>query len=254
MSNPTTDSAKAWSESTAVDYYAKYRHQVTDLYPSEKVFLPRVLFPGARVLDVGCASGGFFNIMRTLEPTIEYTGIDIAEPSIQAARQLYPEANANFMVTDGLTIPFDDNVFDLVHCTSVLVIEPRYQDVIREMYRVSRRFVLADMRLLNNPDAQGNREDSLFKIQFEGEFEGTTVPYVVSDADEVVNFMLSLDPRPRALRGTGYYHAVSPMASTPFSEVCMTIFLVQKGDNGVAKTELELSDLPLEFSIDKQYL
>ena len=252
MNDPMAGSAKAWSESTAVDYYAKHRHQVTDLYPSEKVFLPRVLFPGARVLDVGCASGGFFNIMRTLEPAIEYTGIDIAEPSINAARQLYPDAN--FMVTDGLTIPFDDDEFDLVHCTSVLVVEPRYQDVIREMYRVSKRFVLADMRLLNDPDAAGNREDSLFKIQFEGEFEGTTVPYVVSDADEVVNFMLSLDPRPQALRGTGYYHAVSPMASTPFSEVCMTIFLVQKGDEGIGKTELELSDLPLEFSIDKRYL
>ncbi len=252
MNDLTADSAKAWSQSTAVDYYAKHRHQVKDLYPSEKVFLPRVLFPGARVLDVGCASGGFFNIMRTLEPAIEYTGIDIAEPSINAARQLYPDAN--FMVTDGLTIPFDDDEFDLVHCTSVLVVEPRYQDVIREMYRVSKRFVLADMRLLNDPDAAGNRGDSLFKIQFEGEFEGTTVPYVVSDADEVVNFMLSLDPRPQALRGTGYYHAVSPMASTPFSEVCMTIFLVQKGDDDIAKTELELSDLPLEFSIEEQYL
>ena len=247
-----TDSVRAWSESTAVDYYAKHRHQVTDLYPSEKVFLPRVLFPGARVLDVGCASGGFFNIMRTLEPAIDYTGIDIAEPSIRAARQLYPDAN--FMVTDGVEIPFDDNEFDLVHCTSVLVVEPRYQDVMKEMYRVSKRFVLDDMRLLNDPDSLGSREDSLFKIQFEGEFEGTTVPYVVSDADEVVNFMLSLDPTPQALRGTGYYHSVSPIASTPFSEVCMTIFLVKKGGEDIVKTELELHDLPLEFSIDPQYL
>ena len=249
-----TDSAKAWSESTAVEYYAKYRHQVSDLYPSEKVFLPRVLFPGARVLDVGCASGGFFNIMRTLEPAIDYTGIDIAEPSIEAARQLYPDSNAKFMVTDGLKIPFDDDEFDLVHCTSVLVIEPRYQDVLREMYRVSKRFVLADMRLLNGPDAVGSSEDSRYRIQFEGEFEGTTVPYVVSDADEVVNFILSLDPKPQALRGAGYFHPVSPMAQTPYPEVCMTIFLLQKGDGGVDKTELEIHDLPLEFSIDSQYL
>ena len=249
-----TNSAQAWSESTAVEYYAKYRHQVSDLYPSEKVFLPRALFPGARVLDVGCASGGFFNIMRTLEPAIDYTGIDIAEPSIEAARQLYPDANARFMVTDGLEIPFDDGEFDLVHCTSVLVIEPRYQEVIREMYRVSSRFVLADMRLLNNPDAQGSREDSRYRIQFEGEFEGTTVPYVVSDADEVVNFILSLDPKPQALRGAGYFHPVSPMAQTPYAEVCMTIFLLQKGGDGGQKTELELSDLPLEFSIDARYL
>ena len=249
-----TDSAQAWSESSAVEYYAKYRHQVADLYPSEKVFLPRALFPGARVLDVGCASGGFFNIMRTLEPAIDYTGIDIAEPSIEAARQLYPDANAKFMVTDGLKIPFDDGEFDLVHCTSVLVIEPRYQDVLREMYRVSKRFVLADMRLLNDPTSDINQEDSRYRIEFGGESQGTTVPYVVSDADEVVNFILSLDPKPQALRGAGYFHTVSPNASTPYSEVCMTIFLVQKGGADVSKTELELQDLPLEFSIDPQYL
>ena len=87
-----TDSANAWSQPSAVDYYAQHRQEVSELYPSERVFLPRVLFPGAKVLDVGCASGGFFNIMRTLEPTIDYTGIDIAEPSIEAARQKYPEA------------------------------------------------------------------------------------------------------------------------------------------------------------------
>ena len=242
------DSAKAWSESSAVDYYARYRQNVSDLYPSERVFLPRVLFPGVKILDVGCASGGFFNIMRTLEPTIDYTGIDIAEPSIESARQKYPEAK--FLVTDGLHLPFGDNEFDLVHCTSVLVVEPRYREILSEMYRVSNRFVLADMRLLKNIEAAVDQEQSYYRIQFEGEYEGATVPYVVSDADQVVNSILTLKPRPQALRATGYFHTVSPMARTPHKEVCMTIFLIQKGRTGIASTELDLSDLPLDFSID----
>ncbi len=246
------DSAKAWSQSSAVDYYTQYRQNVSDLYPSERVFLPRVLFPGVKVLDVGCASGGFFNIMRTLEPTIDYTGIDIAEPPIEAARQKYPEAK--FLVTDGLRIPFDDNEFDLVHCTSVLVVEPRYRELLAEMYRVSNRFVLADMRLLKNLGAAVDQEQSYYRIQFEGEYEGATVPYVVSDADQVVNSILTLDPRPQALRGTGYFHAVSSMARTPHKEVCMTIFLIQKGRPDTTSTERDLSDLPLDFSIDPSLL
>ena len=80
------DTSKAWSQTSAIDYYAKHRNQISDLYPSEQVFLPRVLFPGAKVLDVGCASGGFFNIMRSLEPHIEYTGIDISEAAIELAK------------------------------------------------------------------------------------------------------------------------------------------------------------------------
>jgi SAM-dependent methyltransferase len=239
--------AKAWSESSAIDYYARRRHEVSDLYPSEKVFLPRVLFPGVKVLDVGCASGGFYNIMRSLEPSIEYTGIDIAEPAIELAKERYPEAS--FQATDGLRIPFDDDSFDLVHCTSVLVVEPRYKELLEEMYRVSNRFVLVDMRLMKDIGDNQDFERSYYRIQFDHEAEQAKVPYVVSDADEVVNYVLGLDPKPKALRGTGYFHEVTPMANTIFSKVCMTIFLIQKGGPGTSDTELELQDLPLEFAI-----
>ena len=240
------ENAKAWSQPSAIDYYSKHRHEVSDLYPSERVFLPRVLFPGIKVLDVGCASGGFFNIMRALEPTIDYTGIDIAEPAVDLARRTYQEAR--FEVADGVTIPFDDGTFDLVHCTSVLVIEPRYQEVWKEMYRVTSRFVLADMRLLKDIEGQGDLQDSHYRIQFDGQEQEAVVPYVVSDADEVISFLLDLEPRPRALRGTGYFHEVSEMADTCYSQVCMSILLVEKGNLETTQTELDLDDLPLEIS------
>jgi len=200
------------------------------------------------VLDVGCASGGFFNIMRTFEPAIEYTGIDLVETAVDLARQRYPEAR--FEVTDGMAIPFDDGTFDLVHCTSVLNNEPRYPELWKEMYRVTSRFVLADMRLLKAIGGRGSGQDSRYIIQFEGRDQEAEVPYVVSDADEVVRFLLSLNPRPQALRGTGYFHEVSELADTPFSQVCMSILLVEKGSSATARTKLDLKDLPLEFTVD----
>ena len=180
--------AKACSQPSAIEYYSKHRREVSDLYPSERVFLPRVLFPGIKVLDVGCASGGFFNIMRTLEPTLDYTGIDIAEPAVDLARQTYQDAR--FEVADGAAIPFGDGTFDLVHCTSVLVIEPRYQEVWEEMYRVSSRFVLADMRLLKDIERQEGLQDSHYRIQFDAQDQEGIVPYVVSDAGKVIEFLL----------------------------------------------------------------
>ena len=238
--------AKAWSQPSAIEYYSKHRREVSDLYPSERVFLPRVLFPGIKVLDVGCASGGFFNIMRTLEPTLDYTGIDIAEPAVDLARQTYQDAR--FEVADGAAIPFGDGTFDLVHCTSVLVIEPRYQEVWEEMYRVSSRFVLADMRLLKDIERQEGLQDSHYRIQFDAQDQEGIMPYVVSDAGKVIEFLLNLDPCPRALRGTGYFHEVSNMADTQYSRVCMSILLVEKGNVETTRTEMDLNDLPLEFS------
>ena len=73
------------------------------------------------------------------------------------------------------------------------------------------------------------------------------MPYVIADADEVIDFIGELEPKPAALRGTGYFHDVSDAARTPYSQVCMTILLVEKGLPGNAKTELDLEGLPIEF-------
>ena len=236
--------AKEWSNKSAIDFYYQNRHDIADLYPSEKVFLPRVLFPGAKVLDVGCASGGFFNIMRSFEPHIEYTGIDLSEIAVELARERYPEAK--FVLTEGFDLPFDDNSFDIVHCTSVFNNEPNYQGMMKEMYRVSNRFVVVDIRLLKSI---GTVRESVYNIQFNGNGVEATVPYVVNDADEVANFILQLDPKPKALRGTGYFHQVAKEAESMDVEVCMTVLLVQKGGPEGAATEIDLDDLPIEFSI-----
>lgn len=236
--------AEEWSNPSAIDFYYQNRHEVSDLYPSEKVFLPRVLFPGATVLDVGCASGGFFNIMRTFEPNIEYTGIDLSEKALELARERYPEAK--FVLTEGFDLPFEDNSFDIVHCTSVFNNEPNYQGMLKEMYRVSNRFVVIDIRLLKD---LGTVRESVYNIQFDGAQVEAKVPYVVNDADEVANFILQLEPKPKALRGTGYFHQVAKEAESTQSDVCMTILLVQKGSREGGQTEIDLDGLPIEFSI-----
>ena len=238
--------AKEWSSQSAIDFYYENRHELSDLYPSEKVFLPRVLFPGAKVLDVGCASGGFFNIMRSFEPHIEYTGIDLSDKAVGLATERYPDAR--FMVTTGFRLPFQDNNFDIVHCTSVFNNEPNYQEMLEEMYRVSTRFVLIDIRLSKD---LGKQLQSVYNIQFNSKKVEATVPYVVNDADEVVNFILQLKPRPRALYGTGYFHQVAKEAETTPDDVCMAVLLIQKGVRSDEPVKLDLKGLPIEFSISK---
>ena len=237
---------KEWSSQSAIDFYYENRHELSDLYPSEKVFLPRVLFPGAKVLDVGCASGGFFNIMRSFEPHIEYTGIDLSDKAVGLATKRYPDAR--FMVTTGFRLPFQDNNFDIVHCTSVFNNEPNYQGMLEEMYRVSNRFVLVDIRLSKD---LGKQLQSVYNIQFNSKKVEATVPYVVNDADEVVNFILQLKPRPRALYGTGYFHQVAKEAETTPDDVCMAVLLIQKGVRSDEPVKLDLKGLPIEFSISK---
>jgi SAM-dependent methyltransferase len=63
---------------------------------------------GARVLDVGCGSLG----LRALEPGLDITGVDLAE------RPGYPGPFVRADAAAGL--PFADDEFDLVYCSSVV--------------------------------------------------------------------------------------------------------------------------------------
>jgi ubiquinone/menaquinone biosynthesis C-methylase UbiE len=187
--------------------------------------------------------------MKTVEPLIEYIGVDIAEPPIRLARQNYP--GVNFQVIDGIEMPFEDNTFDIVHCTKVLVIEPRYREMMKEMYRVSKRFVLIDIRLLKDIGRENDSQTSFYTIEFTDERGDITLPYMVHDADEVADFILQLNPKPEALRGTGYFHNVADEAETPYREVCMTMLLVQKGSPDTSATVVDLGELPIEFAVSR---
>jgi SAM-dependent methyltransferase len=63
---------------------------------------------GARILDVGCGALG----LRGLEPELDITGNDIAD------RPTYPGPFVRADAAEGL--PFADDEFDLVYCSSVI--------------------------------------------------------------------------------------------------------------------------------------
>jgi SAM-dependent methyltransferase len=66
------------------------------------------LAPGARVLDLGCGRIG----LRALEPRLDITGVDLVE------RPDYPGPFVRADASAGL--PFADDQFDLVYCSSVI--------------------------------------------------------------------------------------------------------------------------------------
>ncbi len=83
---------------------------------------------GARVLDVGCGALG----LLALEPTLDITGVDLAD------RPDYPGPFVRADAAAGL--PFADGEFDLAYCSSVIehVPPPRREAFAAELRRVGR--------------------------------------------------------------------------------------------------------------------
>jgi len=87
---------------------------------------------GGRVLDLGCGALG----LRALEPDLDITGVDLDE------QPRYPGPFVRADASEGL--PFADQEFDLVYCSSVIehVPPPRRAAFAAELRRVGRAWMV----------------------------------------------------------------------------------------------------------------
>ena len=98
--------------------------------------------PGTSVLEIGCASGYYYEVLEyLLNKRIAYTGVDYSEPLIRMAKDYYP--SAEFVVADGANLPFEDGRFDVAISSGVLLHVPNYKEHIAQTARVARKIVVA---------------------------------------------------------------------------------------------------------------
>lgn len=238
---------ESWSTPNSLEHYTFNRCRIEDLYESEKLFLPNMLKPGMKVLDVGCAAGGFYNIMTEIEPQIRYFGCDVSEELLKIARFMYPDGV--FFFSTAKCLPCVDNSFDIVHSTGTLHMEEECLESIKEIYRASSSFSIIDLRLTNLPISFDFNE-SYQRLTFDGEWDGKSiVPYVILNIEDLLFFLLNkLNPKPLAVYAKGYEHKPSPTAKVPLEKVCMTMLMLQKPENAVYGGITELCfDLPYDF-------
>jgi SAM-dependent methyltransferase len=92
-----------------------------------------------RVLEVGCGSGYYSDVLATLLPNgISYRGMDFSEAMIAHARAHYP--SIAFEVADATRLPYADRTFDIVFNGVSLMHIIDYQAAIREAARVAARY------------------------------------------------------------------------------------------------------------------
>jgi SAM-dependent methyltransferase len=91
--------------------------------------------PGARVMDLGCGTGDSVDQFRSVDPTVQWVGIDL-ERSPEVERRV--RADAEFRTFDGERLPFDDGSFDFVYCKQVLEHVRRPAVLVADVARVLR--------------------------------------------------------------------------------------------------------------------
>lgn len=135
-----------YNDKTKAKYYIEHgRKKWNQLYPSVQYYLKKVKLTGQRVLEIGCAAGGMYEIMKDRFGKLDYTGMDIGAAEIAHARKQYSEAK--FFKGDFLSNKFPNDSFDTVCAFQVINHQPRYREFIKEMFRVAKKCVIFDARI-----------------------------------------------------------------------------------------------------------
>jgi ubiquinone/menaquinone biosynthesis C-methylase UbiE len=96
------------------------------------------------ILDVGCLTGHFYRTFKKkIKKNFYYTGIDPWTNHINAAKKIWKnDKNINFKLGWAQNIPYKKNQFDVVVCSNVLTHIPEIRKPLREMLRVTKKYLI----------------------------------------------------------------------------------------------------------------
>lgn len=95
---------------------------------------------GMSVLEVGCSSGFYSEVLEIAGLDVSYTGCDYSDAFIGLARQKYPALR--FDVEDATSLNYGDDAFDIVISGCCLLHIPEYEAAVAETARVARRYAI----------------------------------------------------------------------------------------------------------------
>ena len=106
----------------------------------ERILDKAVQFSSMRILDFGCGTGATEIYLKSVFPGALVYGLDSSAESIRAAREM-SLTDVNFILSEGLQLPFSDGFFDLIYSNGTYHhIDPVcHSALLQEMFRVCRK-------------------------------------------------------------------------------------------------------------------
>lgn len=95
---------------------------------------------GISVLEVGCSSGFYSEVLDIAGTGVVYSGCDYSEAFISLARQKYP--TLRFDVEDATALSYERGAFDVVISGCCLLHIPEYEAAVAETARVAGRYAI----------------------------------------------------------------------------------------------------------------
>ena len=106
--------------------------------------------------------------------------------------------------------------------------------------------LVATFRLVNDKSIYDINESFQF-INYDGKLQGEKAAYVVINAKELIEKLLTL--LPSEIKAFGYFGSPSATAVTPYEEICFAAFSISRQNSNESKETHFNLDLPSSINI-----
>ena len=96
------------------------------------------------ILDGGCYGGYLYDYINQHCSDFTYQGIDLNEKAVKESKKLHQNENFSIEVGDLNDLKYDDKTFDIVTCFRVFVHIHDFRPILKELLRVSKKYVFFD--------------------------------------------------------------------------------------------------------------
>tara|TARA_Y100000591_G_C21726403_1_gene641583 strand:+ start:325 stop:1035 length:711 start_codon:yes stop_codon:yes gene_type:complete len=218
-----SDNTPYGKDKNSVIYWRNNRNKIKDLYKSEKYFFVKLIKKSNSFLDVGCASGGFYKIIKKFKNKILYKGLDVSTNLINSAKYTY--GKKKFIKYDGKNFPKNLNNFDLTFSFGTLHHTKNYFKIIEQMVKKSKKYILFDLRFSKTK----NLETSYQIIKFSKNYmKNNKILYNVLNLDIFLKKLVEITNAKYAIFIYGYYNKPNYNTITKHKKLIMASILIDK--------------------------
>ncbi|MFC1462600.1 class I SAM-dependent methyltransferase [Verrucomicrobiota bacterium] len=227
-----TDEIQFYKHKSKSDSYIKIhesRKKWEHYFESQQVIMEKIIRPGMRVLDVGCATGACYEALKGRFGEIDYTGFDISPAELEFGKARYPEARfvcGNFYEHD-----FGDSSYDVVVANLIVSHQRDWKDFIGRLIELSMKYVIFDVRLRHDGTTITDLDTSY--LYYHG--SGRRNHMVVFNTYEFLSFLHIDTFRLKKIAVHGYYpkDKTSGFIPMPKSKMIAAGFGLEKYDEDV---------------------
>jgi ubiquinone/menaquinone biosynthesis C-methylase UbiE len=169
--------SKAWNSKEIIKFFKSNRSTFNSLYKGEKYLLSKYINKSSVILDIGCAQGGMYEILKNKFKNINYTGLDFNRKMIALAKKKYPQVKFHHLSHINYS-SFFKKKFDVVIIFGILHLNSNWKDIIKAAYKVTGNYILFDLRCVLNLNKFKDLKNYI-NLDFKSKSKKFQIPYIV---------------------------------------------------------------------------